>query len=163
MACIVVVDTCTQYFILNMGFKDLLLHRGLYLGHLNIRSIFPKMDILQHVISELGNRMGIFDILETWLHEQFPDDLINIPGYTVCRNDRKWGNDPRNATLKKGGGVCLYLREGISFNAETFKYLNRSCNSLESQWVHIPNVFAKDVIIANCYRPPSGDMSDFLR
>lgn len=47
--------------------------------------------------------MGCLDILcvnESWLKPHIPNGMINIDGFTVCRNDR---------ISKRGGGTCRYI------------------------------------------------------
>ena len=38
---------------------------------------------------------------ETWLNDSITDDMINIPNYTVVRQDRN--------CKRRGGGVCIYI------------------------------------------------------
>ena len=145
-----------------MSLKDYFQDRGLYIGHLNIRSLFPKIDILQHMCTEIDNTIDVLGISESWLQPQLPDDMVGLFDYNLIRNDRNWNRNPGTNQPQKGGGVCLYLKCGIEFNSETFKHFNRSTKDLEIQWVHLPNKFSKDIIIINGYRPPSGDVLSFL-
>ena len=43
--------------------------------------------------------------METWLHEDITDDLIDIAGYCLHRRDRQDG--------RVGGGVAVYVRQGL--------------------------------------------------
>jgi Reverse transcriptase (RNA-dependent DNA polymerase)/Endonuclease-reverse transcriptase len=47
-------------------------------------------------------------LTETWLHDDIPNTLIEIPGYGIFRSDR------RDITKARGGGVCLYIRNSIA-------------------------------------------------
>lgn len=76
--------------------------KGLKIGHLNIRSLLPKVDQVRH---ELLN--GILDVAcfsETWLHDKLNSNLIEQDGYSLERQDRITG--------KRGGGggwVCVFI------------------------------------------------------
>ena len=129
------------------------------MGHLNVRSIFPKIDFLRHHLSEELNKMGIIGLSETWLTNQLPDDLVSIPGFNLSRLDRTWSDDPVRNIPKKGGGVGLYIKDSIEFNYATFKPFNRSCKDIEIHWVHMPMKFAKDILVLNSYRPLSRDVT----
>jgi hypothetical protein len=48
---------------------------------------------------------AIFSISETWLDSSVYDGEIDSQNYTVLRNDRN----------RNGGGVCMYIRNDISF------------------------------------------------
>ena len=61
--------------------------RGLKVAHLNIRSIYNKIDSLKLLLNE--KPFDIFTISETWLNSDITDGEISIPGYTFSRNDRK--------------------------------------------------------------------------
>jgi hypothetical protein len=51
--------------------------------------------------------IDIFGISETWLKEKDSDNYRTIKGYNCIRNDRKG---------KRGGGICLYIRDTIRYN-----------------------------------------------
>ena len=146
-----------------MELIDHLQDRGLYIGHLNIRSIFPKIDILQHIVTGVSEKIGILGISETWLQPQMPDEFVELANYKLVRNDRVWNNNPNSIHPKKGGGVCLYIRDNIDFDSEKYKPFNRSSKDIEMQWVILPHHFSKDTLIINAYRPPSGDIAKFFR
>ena len=61
----------------------------------NVRSLVPKLDEVQEFL--FRNDINFAFITETWLKESIAESIINIPGYTVFRRDRK--NDDH-------GGVC---------------------------------------------------------
>ena len=56
-------------------------HKGLLLSHLNIRSLFNKIDTVRETFKNLN-----FDIItfsETWLREYIPDNLLNLDGFNL--------------------------------------------------------------------------------
>ena len=136
-------------------------NRGFHVAHLNIRSIFPKIDIFRHYLT-LNTGIHVIGISETWLNENLPTDLLSIAGYNFLRNDRNWNRDNNNNTPQKGGGVGLYLKQDLDYDANVYAIYNRSCKDIECQWVYIKNKYTKDYIILNLYRPLAGDIENFL-
>ena len=67
--------------------------RGLYITHVNIRSIYPHFHLFKAFMDM--NNIAIAAITETWLTDALPSNHIHIPGYNIIRHDR----DP--ATGKK--------------------------------------------------------------
>ena len=63
--------------------------RGILGGHINIRSILPKIDQIQNLLME--SNLDFLCMSETWLTSNVPTDLINIQGYTCYRKDRPEG------------------------------------------------------------------------
>ena len=121
------------------GVKD----RGFYIGHLNIRSIFPKIDILQHFVTDVSNRIGVLGLSETWLHTNLSNDLVDIPNYNIVRNDRGRNSDPNNLYPQKGGGVCLYIREDLEYNYPMDNWCIANCLTL-----NVKKKILKNVIIS---------------
>jgi len=64
----------------------------------NCRSLIPKYNELC-AFSSTSNCQAMF-LTETWLSDQVKDSIVNIPNYTIYRNDRK---------ERRGGGVCIYI------------------------------------------------------
>ena len=105
-------------------------------------------------------KLHVLGISESWLNEVIPDNFIQISGYELVRLDRSWKH-PVSNTVKKGGGVCLYVRDILQWNDENFSFLNKSENYIENQWIEITNNFSKNFIIVNIYRPPDGNIKEF--
>ncbi|KAK9694701.1 hypothetical protein QE152_g33352 [Popillia japonica] len=108
------------------------------LGHINIRSLFPKVAELKDKLIDCG-----FDVLamcETWLHCGINNSDIKVDGYSLVRRDR----------VGRGGGVGIYIRNEIKFN------VIHTGHEIEQLWVmlHCDNLrFVFGVV----YRPPHID------
>lgn len=94
-------------------------YKGVIFIHLNIRSMLGKFDLFCHDFLD-----GSFDVVglsETWMKPSLPNSLIMYPGYNLIRKDRNV--DSSLSKPKHGGGLCLYLKAGISFEILTCYYL----------------------------------------
>ena len=86
-------------------------YRGLNIVHLNIRSLWNKIDIFKSTFN--NSNVQILGLSETWLTSAIPNSLVDLPGYTLLRNDRNFGNGG-STQVRKGGGVCLYIQDNIN-------------------------------------------------
>ena len=136
--------------------------KGSHCAHLNIRSLSNKHDLLRHTILKCNNNLHVLGLSETWLTPQCPDALIDIEDYVCIRSDRNWSSLVKPGQTKKGGGVCLYLNDQLNILTTSFGNFNRNCNDIEIQWVETINKNNKNMLIANCYRPPDGNVASFL-
>ena len=133
--------------------------RGLHLAHLNLQSICNKFDMVKYHIKEL--QFDIFTFSESWLTEQTTNDMLHIKGYNLLRNDRSW-SDNRNRDVKVGGGVGVYLRDSISYTTKDLDRFNTSTQVIESLWVKIVNCKHRQIIVGTIYRPPTGNVHEFV-
>ncbi|KAK7877748.1 hypothetical protein WMY93_030562 [Mugilogobius chulae] len=76
--------------------------KGLFGGHLNIRSLVSKADQLKHLLT--NSNLDFLCISETWLRPSTPEHVFTVPGYQCFRRDRPEG---------KGGGVLLYIKDAF--------------------------------------------------
>lgn len=81
--------------------------RGLSIAHLNVRSLFGKLDELKLLLSTNAKNFDILTLSESWLNASISEAEIQIPGYSCIRKDRS-GN-------KRGGGTVAYIRDGLPF------------------------------------------------
>ena len=113
---------------------------------INARSIKMKIDELSIILEE--NHTDVASVCETWLEDSIDDQLVNISGYQLLRNDR---------IGKKGGGVMMYIKQTIP--VKQWPALQDS--KIESLWVTItPPRLPRSVScisLAVIYYPPTGD------
>lgn len=74
---------------------------GLYIIHVNIRSLLPKIDQLRAWLEY--NKPSIITISETWLSTNISDSDISLNNYTLYRADRG----------SRGGGVATYVSSNL--------------------------------------------------
>jgi exonuclease III len=83
---------------------------------------------------------AVLALLETWLSDTVGNGEIAIDGYKIIRKDRD----------RHGGGVALYIREGLAYNIRP----DLSEGTFEAVWVKIMLPKTKSFLICMCYRPP---------
>lgn len=90
------------------------------------------------------NDYNIIGVTETWLNENIPDQLIQLPGYSVFRKDRS----------SRGGGLCIYIK--TEMNAKKVQF-----EQADTGWEHIWISFKLnnyDFICGTLYRPPRNNI-----
>ena len=88
-------------------------NKGFHLMHLNIRSLFCKNKFDMFKQQMIDSCIDVVCISETWLKNGLHSNYVNIPNYKLTRLDRSWSE---NGNLKKGGGVCMYIKNQIQFS-----------------------------------------------
>ena len=100
-----------------MVLKDQVNQKGFHCAHLNCRSLYNKIDVINHLLQDIDQKLHVLGLSETWLSENMPDSFISIEGYDITRLDRTWLQTQSN-TVKKGGGVTMYIRDSITWSDE---------------------------------------------
>lgn len=112
----------------------------------NVRSLKNKPDVFHStLITSLQpvGKFSFFALTETWLKNDILDPEINIPGYTIFRNDR---------CHKRGGGVLL----GCSNAYVCQRKFEFEEDNLELLWVEIRFRRQNKLLLGVFYRPPDG-------
>ena len=131
--------------------------KGNHYLHLNVRSLRNKHDQL---LLELSNKnLDVITMSETWLREIDSSDHYVFPNYVLIRQDRSW---IENGKVKKGGGICTYMKSSLNFTETKWSHLKLSSSDIEIQCIEIKYQHTKDVLILNTYRPPSGNKKKFI-
>ena len=115
-------------------------HNGLKIGCLNIRGLLNKIDEMRTIVTECN--FDIMGICETFLDDNVADNEICIEGYTTVKKNRN----------RHGGGVMLYIKEGIQYNEIT----NLAGSEVESVWANI-QCDKQQLALGIMYRPPSSN------
>ena len=88
-----------------------------------------------------------------------PSSMLKINGYDLIRNDRTWHDKGKS---KKGGGICTFIKNILSFSDDKYRHLNTSTKNIESQWISLNHLKMSEIVIINLYRPPKGDIKEFI-
>ena len=115
-------------------------HNGFKIGCLNIRGLLNKIDEMRTIVTECN--FDIMGICETFLDDNVADNEICIEGYTTVKKTRN----------RHGGGVILYIKEGIQYNEIT----NLAGSEVESVWANI-QCDKQQLALGIMYRPPSSN------
>ena len=78
----------------------------------------------------------------------------------MVRYDRQWRDD-NCQHIKKGGGVGMYINDGLAYSTESLKEYNSSSKDIECYWVEIIMKNSKNIIVGVVYRPPGGNVELF--
>ncbi|XP_031334516.1 uncharacterized protein LOC116164468 [Photinus pyralis] len=80
--------------------------RCLDIAHLNTRSLMANFSDLKEML--IFKKYDVLAVTETWLTSRISTIAVDILGYTFVRSDR--------VCEKRGGGVGMYIRKGITFS-----------------------------------------------
>ena len=119
----------------------------------NIRSAPRNLEKLDMLIDQCIFKPRVIGITETWLNES-NQDLYHLNNYNSVNSVR---------TNKKGGGVSLMVKFGITYESIPSMTLSKKhieCVFIKVEKFSICSLY--DVIIGIVYRPPNGDIPLFL-
>ena len=134
---------------------------------LNVANLLSKLRFFKLFISNITTTKNIPDVIivvethitETTNHGYSTDELKNIlPGYSFYHRGR---------TSKKGGGVGVFVRVGLSDEVEVLELAKFQDEQFENIVVKIPNILKddrqnndKNLVIAAIYRQPNNTNLD---
>ena len=131
------------------------MNNGVIIVFWNVRSLYNKIDTIRLEVDSI--RPDIVNINETWLHNNIDDGFVSIKDYTLIRSDRF---TMEAGTVKKGGGLCTYVKSGLV--CEDIKDMIISNKDIELHLVKYALPYTRPILIFNVYRPPSGDIDVLL-
>lgn len=111
---------------------------GLKIVHLNAQSLNNKLDEFKYIFISSG--VDIICISETWFHNSIDNSIYDLPGFNLFRSDRK----------TNGGGVCVYIRNGIICK-EVLK--SNDDSRIEYLLLEISTTHSTKILIGCVYRP----------
>ena len=91
-------------------------------------------------------------VTESWLTSDIEDNVITIPGYNVCRQDRE-------NLDREHGGIVNYIKEGINYSKKS-DVLN-TCNNIEVVLIEIALPNTRPFLLSTVYRIPDATV-DYL-
>ena len=117
------------------------------ISSVNVNGLIKNLEELKLLLAEKGIR--ILAINETKLDNNVGNEIISVEGFTLRRNDRN----------KHGGGVAMYIKEGI-------KYIVRGDlpnHNLELICIEVQPLRSEPFNIVSWYRPPNAPIDSFLQ
>ena len=87
--------------------NDLRKLKGFNIVHINIRSIFNKLDEFFLTFGELD----VIVVSETWLNSSISDAAIALPGFNLVRQDRT------GLSNKRGEGLFMYIKSTLKYSS----------------------------------------------
>ena len=120
----------------------------MYDGHVNARSLYPKLDEINAVV--VKHDFDVFCVSETWLGEQFKDNDLEIPDYNIYRKDR---------VDALGGGVCIYIKNHITVKIRR----DLMFDEIEAIWLELNEGDKRCCLISCIYRPPSSSQAYYSK
>ena len=118
--------------------------------HLNIRSLYNKLDDFISMVSTLNFIFDVYCFSESWLDEN-SKDLVSIPGYLAYHSLRPLG--------KRGGGVTIFVKD--AYNVEMLDSFTINCEIFESLFLKLERG-GKKVIVGIIYKPPHINKDIFI-
>ncbi|XP_075157493.1 uncharacterized protein LOC142230751 [Haematobia irritans] len=112
--------------------------QGLQIIHLNAQSLNNKFDEFKHIFVSSG--VDLICISETWFHESTSDSIYKLSGYNLVRADRK----------THGGGVCIFVRNGINYSLIT---KSDADSQIEFIFLQLKSPENNRILVGCVYRP----------
>ena len=117
--------------------------------HVNIRSLFHKIDHFLSLLNLLTTQFDMICFTESWLTND-TKHLINIPGYTSYHTLR---------LNRRGGGISMYVSD--RFLVTTLDEVSVCSSVIETLFLNV-SYGGKTFIVGTIYKPPSSGDNLFL-
>ena len=124
---------------------------GISMLNLNIRSLDKNFDSFRDFLHSSNMSFDIIGLDETWLKNK-PLDYFMLNGYNL---------EFKNRDKKRGGGVCLYIRDDIKYHVRDDLNNIKNPEFVDSLFIEIEKSGSKNIVIGIMYRPPGQDLSIF--
>ncbi|PFX16879.1 putative RNA-directed DNA polymerase from transposon BS [Stylophora pistillata] len=107
------------------------------------------MDSVRELLYEFP--LDLFTVSDTWLSSHILDEEFKIDGYSFVRKDKMNTEKPR------GGGLIVYVRDGINFSERD----DISNGRIEDIWIEVKRDKCKNLLVGSFYRPPDQNLDYF--
>ena len=144
-----------------MNSSELRKYKGVKFVHINIRSIYKKIDQISCIFSDVD----FLCFSESWLSDKYDNALISIPGMSIYRNDRSNASDIDKESghiPKRGGGVAIYVKEKWSTYTTVFDNATVITRDFESICLVVKKPNNRCMSILCIYRPPTGSIDKLV-
>ena len=127
--------------------------KGLKIISWNVQSLFNKIDMIKHYI--LSIKPDIVLICETWLNEALDNAIVQVPDYTIVRQDR---------STRRGGGLLFYVNNLLVVNSDFPESpVNYITGDFETLLISLHLKESLPIYIVGLYRPPSGRTEEYIK
>ena len=133
--------------------SDLASLKGITIGHINIRSIYRKLEEVIRILTV--GKLDVLCITESWLNCYVHDSMLNTDGYNIIRADRT-----ASSGKSTGGGIIVYYKNTLNLSALP-EYTLCTPNA-EIMWLTLQLKQTRPQYIGVVYRPPDGDYNTLL-
>jgi len=117
--------------------------------HLNIRSLYPKLDLFIAYISLFDVTFDAIGLSEVWLNET-NEQLVHIPKYSMFNVLRR---------SRMGGGVSLFIRD--CYQSQVLNDISFCLDHIEC--IFVKSIYRRKTVVFGCiYRPPNANIAAFL-
>ena len=122
-------------------------HENIILSHLNVNSLGPKFLEIKELQSTC--KLDVLVLSETKLDDSYKQEVLDIPGYTCVRQDKR----------SNSGGLMAYISNDIPFSTGNVNLCNDEieCMSIEL------NISGEKIMLLAMYKNPRTDPVIFKR
>lgn len=150
-------NTSASMLIPRAVFNTILDKNAINICHINVQSLCARNFSKFHELKAnfFNSKMDIVCMTETWLGNVVTDQMISIEGYNLLRNDRD----------RHGGGLCIYIRNNLSFKILQSSIPCNPMNSTSTTEFLVIEVRSglEPFLLSLYYNPPDNDCSELLR
>ena len=136
---------------------DLMNTKGFKIVQINCRSILNKIDELRYQYEGID----ILICSETWLNDQIPDYMVEIPGMYLFRWDRQNGSI-NGVSKMRGGGLLCYISKKLQLDCHVLADSTITTCDIEMLTLRCVYSYGKVINIVSLYRPPDGSTDLFF-
>lgn len=115
---------------------------------LNARSVIANANLLNADFQ--NTQITCINITESWLNDKIPDNLVEIPNYTLVRLDRQ--------VPKRGGGIIVYINKQTPYTTLPPSQ-NFSNKDIECLTIKLSPAYQQPFYITTVYIPPKADIT----
>ena len=121
--------------------------------HVNARSPSKNVESIISMLCSLNNYNFTFiAVTETWLHDISNINVYNIDGYNLIHKDRP---------DKRGGGVAIYVLNGVDYQLRNDLSTYLSPSEAESLFIEVKHINSVTNIIGVIYQSTRFSISYF--
>lgn len=120
-------------------------------AHVNLGTFRKHKSELEIIFNDTP--LNILAVSETWLNCSIPDELINLSGFSVFRNDRA------RKDKKTGGGVAIFVKKGLRAKIIA---KSRKNSVTEFLFIEVQNNEQHKISFGVVYNPPTKNKFEML-